>query len=131
MARYLRLVEDDPEHAADEWLHNASDDVLACRGQGHSWPKIRPGKLKKGVRAYPRRDGCYELVVTCNDCGMERRLVTLPDHSVNFVGAIYSYRAPEGYRAPRGVPISRRQCFGETMRRINDELHTVSEASGA
>lgn len=102
MATYLRAAPENPGQTAKDFLLNIDNDLLACRGQGHAWPKLKPSKRpKRGIRAVPQRDGCYQLTTTCRDCGMERVLTTLPGGAIDHP-ARYTYRAPEGYRAPKG-----------------------------
>jgi hypothetical protein len=119
----------DVEIQSDDWVMNADDAIIACRGQGHNWPKIRPGrKQKKGVNIdpSPERDGSYYIMVTCADCGKRRYTVTLPSGMLD-LPARYSYIDPEGYKAPKGVPVTRRQCLAESWRRLYEQLTAASD----
>lgn len=113
---------------AQDYLHNADDKILGCRGQGHNWPKLRPTQvMPRGLRVEgPYHDGVMELVFTCRDCGMVRRLLTAP-HGVLDLPAQYSYKQPEGYKAPKGSGVTRRQCLEETWRRSYEDLRSVAE----
>jgi hypothetical protein len=107
---------------ARAWLGDADDDILGCRGQRHSFPKLRPGRLPRGLRAEgPYHDGVMELVFTCPDCKTERRLVTAPAGVLD-LPAKYSYKYPEAYKSPKGSGLTRRQCLEETWRRSREEL---------
>jgi hypothetical protein len=122
MATRIVVMEESPE----DWLFNAPDSVLACRGQGHAWPKLRAGRLPKGARATRMHNGSWELITICRDCGMERRLVTLPTGDIDYP-AKYSYKQPEGYKTPKGSEITRRQCFGEEWRRMREDMQSEIE----
>ena len=116
MATKIRSFEETPE----EWLAKADDKILACRGQGHSWPKLRAGRTPKGLTARRQIDGCYQLTFICRDCGMERTMTTLPTGEIDFP-AKYTYKAPEGYKTPKGSFITRRECLAEEWRRVLEE----------
>jgi hypothetical protein len=116
----LKIADDEPADVTD-WIMHSDDVIIACRGQGHSWPKIRPGKLPRGMKAIPQHDGGYELVTTCRDCGMVRRLITLPSGMID-MPAKYSYVQPDGYKAPKGSKVTRRECLAESWRRMREEI---------
>lgn len=109
---------------SDEWIKQASDTVIGCRAQGHAWPKLR---IKKQNSKYIRietdgRDGSWQLTQICRDCGMERTLTTLPgSHDID-LPAKYQYHQPDGYKVPKGVQISRRECFAEAWRRSREDM---------
>jgi hypothetical protein len=126
MATRLRIVDDDPEGTAADWLTSADDRYLACRGAGHAFPKLRAGrggKLPRGLRATPQHDGAYQLVMTCRDCGTERTLTTLPGGELD-LPARYTYRHPEGYKTPKGAGeyVTRRACLAESWRRAREAM---------
>jgi hypothetical protein len=107
---------------ARDWLHDADDDILGCRGQGHNWPKLRPGRTPRGLAVEgPFHDGVMEIIYTCRDCGKKRRLITAPNGVLD-LPAQYSYKDPPGYKTPKGSGITRRQCLEETWRRSSEEL---------
>ena len=114
-------VHDDSEKLAQDWIFNSPDSILACRGQGHAWPKLRPGRMPKGMSALPQREGGYQLITTCRDCGMERTLITLPSGEID-MPARYAYRQPDGYKAPKGTHVTRRECLAESWRRMREEI---------
>jgi hypothetical protein len=121
MAIVIRGKEETPE----DWLYNTSDIILACRGQGHAWPKLRAGRLPKGVNAIRQIDGSWEIVSICRDCGMERRLVTLPTGDIDYP-ARYTYKSPKGYKTPKGSEITRRDCLSEGWRRMREDMKLVA-----
>lgn len=118
MARKIVIL---PE-SADDWLARTDDQLLACRATGHAWPKIRPGRLgNKYLQATRQRDGAYQLIQICRDCGMERTLTTLPTGDIDFP-ARYQYRQPDGYKAPKGSGIKPRECLAEVWRRTRETM---------
>lgn len=123
MAARVRRIEEElhPDVAKFEWLTQAKDAFLACRGQGHAWPKLRPGRLPKGIRHVRQPEGQVELIFTCRDCGMVRRLVTSPTGEIDFP-AKYTYEQPEGYKAPKGVSVTRREALAESWRRTLEDI---------
>jgi hypothetical protein len=132
MALHLRVVEDpvDKEQAAVEWLHQAKDSVLACRGQGHHWPKLKPnrGRPIRGLKHYVR-DGQVEITMTCLDgCGKERQVITPPSGMID-MPARYRYNKPEGYSPPKGVQVTGRMAFQESNRRWIEDLQGMREGA--
>lgn len=121
MALRVRIEEQDhPEITAQEWLWKTDDKILACRGQGHAWPKLRRGvRNQKGIRHLRLAEGQIELTFICKDCGMTRRLITKPSGEID-LPAKYSYDPPKGYKAPKGV--TRRMAFAETNRRWLEDI---------
>jgi hypothetical protein len=113
----LRAVSDySPEQAGLDHLNNADDEVIFCKGERHTFEKLRSGPLPKSVKAIPQHDGSFQLEATCTDCGTVRIRTTLPggylDRSVH-----YSYRHPEGYLAPKGAGLSKADYADEAWRR--------------
>jgi hypothetical protein len=108
----------DEDKEAQDWLYKTDDVIIACRGQGHAWPKLprTHSKKMKGVRLSRDYDGSVQIESTCRDCGMVRVLTTLPSGVLD-LPAKYQYTQPEGYKAPKGIPISRRECMAESWRR--------------
>lgn len=104
---------------AQEYLNHTDDTILGCRGQGHSWPKLH--KTGKGIRIVREREGGYQIVSICSDCGMERTLTTLPNGIIEHP-AKYQYRQPKGYKAPKGSNVSRRDCLDELWRRVLEDI---------
>lgn len=128
--RRLRAVPDDPHKQGLDWLSTADDAIVACRAQGHRWPKLVPGRIgargNKGIRAVRLSDGSVELVFPCPDCDTERRLVTLPGGRLD-ESAMYRYTYPKGYASPKGSDLTRRDAFTEVYRRTREELLSMSE----
>lgn len=104
--------------AAREWLYNADDTFLLCRGD-HRFPKLRFNEpLAKGIDIVgPYRDGVYEIVQTCPDCGVKRKQLTKPRAAFDMDGGYRYSDYPEGYRAPKGAKITPRQAKEEVWRR--------------
>ena len=126
--RVVGLQSSNTDEAARQWLAYVDDEILGCRGQSHNWPKLRPGKPRRGVRIVgPYVDGVMEIVQTCADCGKTRRLITAP-HGVLDLPARWGYKDPrtrpghEPFAAPKGSGITRRQCLEETWRRAREDL---------
>ncbi len=136
MARILRVVDEltelaerDPGAAAQQWLWQAKEEVVGCRGQGHGFVKIRSGKTRgKNLRVERTVDGAWQLVQLCRDgCGVERTLTTVPGGTDIELPARFKYRRPKDYSPPKGVKVTRRECFAEAYRRAREEL--VQEAT--
>jgi hypothetical protein len=103
------------------WLLHLPDKFIPCRGDHHDWPILKPGKLPRGVRAEPTVDGCYQMIITCRSCGRERMKTTLRG-GVYDRSAVYTYRDPDGYAAPRGLGLSRADYTAELYRRMAEDL---------
>jgi hypothetical protein len=99
----------------EEWLHNADDEVLECRGQGHEFDHIH---RRKRTPLRNTRVGSSQITWTCPHCGTERTRTIEPDGTL-FPPVYYSYKYPRNYKGPAGV--TRRMCFDETERRIADD----------
>ena len=110
----------DADVLANDWVVQASDEVLACRAQGHAWPKLRAGRLPEGIALKRERDGCYQIESTCRDCGMVRTITTLPSGMIDYP-ATYRYVQPDGYRSPVGSEVTRRECLAEIWRRARED----------
>jgi hypothetical protein len=121
MATLVVVPEADIDLEAQEFLHHASDEVVACRGQRHSWPILKPGAIPKGIKADPAPGGCFQLTFTCSVCTTTRTLTTLPK-GVYDKSAQYVYKHPQGYKAPKGSGLTPRDFFGEALRRSLEDL---------
>jgi hypothetical protein len=132
LAEHAALIDDETHYAtiekqAEAYLNDTDDAILACRGQGHAWPKLRAPKagrsrlLPKGIEAQRFTDGSWQITSTCPDCGMQRTLTTLPGGPIDHP-AQYRYVQPEGYKAPKGSGITRRDCLDETWRRLREAM---------
>jgi hypothetical protein len=71
-------------------LHGVDDRTVACRGDHHDWPILKPGPLPRGVSAVPQHDGCFQVTITCKNCGRWRRKTTLPGGGYD-TSAVYAY----------------------------------------
>jgi len=113
-----------------DWLNHLPDKFIPCRGDHHDWPVLKPGPLPRGVRAVPQAGGCYQVIVTCRNCGRERMKTTLRGGALDR-SAIYKYRDPEGYAAPKGLDLSRADYTAELYRRMAEEFERSARASVA
>jgi hypothetical protein len=135
MGAVVKLIDNrtDEQKVAD-WIAHADDEVLACRGQGHSWPKlIKPGKLPRGMNARPVREsqGQVELIAVCPDCKKSRRMITMPGGEVNFPEVKWrAYKEdPAGrYKAPKGVRVTPSMARNETYRRFSEVIIAQARA---
>lgn len=120
---------DDAEaRAAREWLLNADDAWLACRGN-HNFPKMRlvDGGLPEGIRADRQPDRSYQITETCPDCGTKRIYSTVPGGFLGDLQPHYVYDWPDGYRQPKGAStyVTMRDCRNEVGRRVTEELDKI------
>lgn len=113
------------EQAGKDWLHDADDDLLACRAQGHAWPKLRRGR-QQGISSLRQRDGSYMIRSECRDCGTARTLVTLPGGALDYP-ARYTYEYPRGYASPKGSGVTRRDALDEIWRRNLEDMRGASD----
>jgi hypothetical protein len=82
---------------ARDFLSRIPEDQLACRAQGHSWPKIRPDReLPRGTSAARQRDGAFQVRETCAVCGTVRTWTTLPGGAFN-MDVQYRYEHPQDW----------------------------------
>ena len=124
----LQLVPSLPAEASD-WLHGADDDILACRASQHTWPKLRPGPLPRGINAVPQPDRCVQIKETCFDCGLVRHKTTLPGGAFDRE-AVYVYDRPPGFATPPSSGILKADIKEELWRRL-DESNTLLDAVNA
>jgi hypothetical protein len=127
MALKIVTVKQTPEEMALEWLHTVDPKILACRGQGHAFPKIKDGKMSPRQNWVEQNQltGQSQLVQLCRDgCGTERCVTTTgtgPRLDIELPAKFTYRRTKRGYSPPRGsARVSRRECFAETMRRRNE-----------
>ena len=108
------------EISREDYINHTDDVIIACRAQGHAWPKFKPGKVKsRNIKIVREHDGCYSVTATCRDCGMQRELITSPGGAIDFP-AVYRYVQPDGYATPKGSRITRRECLAEIWRRARE-----------
>lgn len=85
------------DRSRQNYLAGLSPEQATCMSQGHSWPKIRPGKaLPKGVDAVPQKMGAFQVRETCPVCRMVRTWTTMPGGAFD-VDVQYRYERPEGW----------------------------------
>jgi hypothetical protein len=113
--------------SGDDHLNALSDEFVSCKGDRHDFPKLRVGPLPKGVAATPIRQGQYQLTYTCPDCGTERTKTTLKGGILNS-SAVYSYKHPVGYLAPKGAGLVKADYARELGRRVAP--HVKAQAHG-
>jgi len=115
-------------------MASADDDHLACRGQGHAFPKVRArgGRLTGAKAVRRQRDGAFQIEQVCPDCRTERTLTISPTGYLDRTTG-YAYRWPEGYRVPAGTGemITRADCFAETVSRAEVSLVAAAIATEA
>lgn len=112
----------DLDEDAKDWLTSLDDNMLACRGQQHAWPKLRPGKVtNKLISIQPAAEGCYQLRERCADCPKTRWKLTLPGGVLD-PGARWSYNNPPGYASPKDSGVTRADCVAELWRRVHEEV---------
>lgn len=135
MGAVVRLIDNrTDEQIVADWLANADDEVLACRGQGHRWPKlVKPGKLPKGIsaRIADPKEGQVELIAMCPDCKKSRRMITLPAGEIDFPQVAWrAYKDdPNGrYKGPKGVRITPSMARNETYRRFREAILAQASA---
>jgi hypothetical protein len=113
-----------PDMEAEQFLLHVRDEFAACRSQGHSFPRLKPGKIPtKYIKLEPvdRRKGVWQVTFICTMCGVERTTTTLPK-GVFDRDTIYAYRYPDGYAAPKGSGLTPRDFMGEIFRRSIEDL---------
>lgn len=101
-----------------------------CMSQGHSWPKIRPGKpLPKGVEAVPQRLGAFQVRETCPVCNSVRIWTTLPNGGFN-LDVQYRYEHPEDWVIRDGsVDVTRRDIRADVWNQFGTALKQGRSAS--
>ena len=124
-------TEAEREKLAQEWIQNADDKILACRGEGHNVPKLRSNRrgvqpLPKGVAAIPAHDGSFKLRFTCRDCGAELHYLTLPGGQMDLDAPAmrtWDYSNVPGYNTNGiGHAVRKRACFAESWRRTQEDM---------
>jgi hypothetical protein len=120
----------------DDFVTKADDIVIGCRAKSHRFNKIdfsrlRDGKQTRGVRIEAvvsdsrERQGAYQLIETCLDCGAERTETTLAGgYLADSTRYDYNYSRAAGgnYLAPKGSRIPRRDYRQEYIRRAVEAL---------
>lgn len=116
-------IEQTPDQAKADFLHNLDDKFLECRGDHHDWPVLKLGTdLPRGVSAIRQRDGCYQLKMRCKNCGKVRSKLTLPKGVWDLdVGWAYP-EVPKGFASPPGSGVTRMDCVAELGRRLQEQI---------
>lgn len=118
------------EERQADWLHNLPNKFIPCRGDRHDFPVLKPGPLPRGIRAIPQHDGSFQMVSICRNCGRERTKTTLPAGVYDF-SAKYTYKDPAGYKAPRGLGLTRADYIAELYRRVAESLVSADHTQDA
>lgn len=114
-----------PDRAKQNYLASLSPEQATCMGQGHDWPKIRPGRaLPKGVDAVPQRMGAFQVRETCSTCKTVRTWTTLPGGAFN-LDIQYRYEHPKDWVVRHGeVDVTRRDIRADTWDQFGRLLAT-------
>jgi hypothetical protein len=105
------------QRSPEDFVNSLDDDFLSCRGDRHSFPKLRPGPMPRGVNAVRQFDGSFQLTFTCPDCGTERTRTTLSGGGIERP-VRYTYRYPQGYQSPKGSGLRKTDFSDELDRRV-------------
>jgi hypothetical protein len=122
-----RLDDQLSRQKAEKHLYGLSDETVACRGDHHDWPVLRPGKLPRGVSAVPdRRDGSFQIKVRCRNCGRVRTKTTMPGGALD-TSARWGYEGgPADFSLARtGVEATRADFTAELWRRLAETLREL------
>jgi hypothetical protein len=98
-----------------EYLEGLDDEIIACLGDHHPWPKL---SLGDGVDAEPQRDGAWQLKVTCPDCGRERWKIMLRNGQWGTPRWEYS----SGPKPKPGLGLTKAHYSAEHARRLSKRL---------
>ncbi len=107
-----------------EYLESLDDEIVACLGDHHPWPKL---SLRSGVNAEPQRDGAWQLTVTCPDCGRERWKIMLSDGRWEPGG--WQYRG--GPKPKAGLGLGKIYYAAEHARRLKEDLKRQPRFKGS
>jgi hypothetical protein len=111
-------------------LNEVPDEQVSCRIK-HRFPLdeyVIGKKLPSSVHARASHDGCYQIVDTCDRCGVERVMTTLPGGELD-PGAVWRYAYPDDWvRFPQGMPRGKRVFLGEMMRRSQSQFRALVRA---
>jgi hypothetical protein len=119
-----------PDSGARQYLASLGEAQATCMSQGHSWPKIRPGKaLPKGVDAVPQRMGAFQVRETCPVCRTIRTWTTLPGGAFD-MDVQYRYEHPQDWVTKHGdVDVTRRDIKADVWGQFGTALKAAKSAS--
>jgi hypothetical protein len=109
------------------WLRELRPEFLTCHAQGHQFPRLHSLEGNKGLRAHGLGRGAWQLEFTCPMCGGSRVMTTSPGGILN-LPVLYHYDMPDGYAAPRGAQLTRRDYMQELWRRFYHENFSELDA---
>lgn len=126
----VKEVDDDvrtPEQKIADFVKHYPDKFLACRGDHHTWPQLKPGRNKdKNVRAYPHVEGTYVLEMRCSNCGKQRWRITGKGGELEEGG--WNYDKIDGFSVPAKSGITRSDFVRELYRRFAENNFSIKEA---
>lgn len=115
-------MQNDRRHSA---VTDLDDRTIACRGDHHPWPQLRPGeKLPRGVKAehVEGAKGVYEIRERCPGCGRVRYKLTLPGGVID-PGSTWKYEGgPADFSARPGAGLFRSDYTAELYRRMAETI---------
>jgi hypothetical protein len=112
------------------WLRDLSDEFLTCHAQGHQFPRLRSlTGAERGLRATSLGKGAWQLEFFCPSCKGARTMTTNPGGILD-LPVIYHYDMPNGYAAPPGAKLTRRDYMQESWRRFyHDNFEQLDKVS--
>jgi hypothetical protein len=118
------------DQGKNQYLASLSPEQATCMSQGHSWPKIRPGRaLPKGVDAVPQKMGAFQVRETCPVCDTVRIWTTLPGGGFD-LDVQYRYEHPRSWVTKEsGVDVTRRDIKADVWSQFGTGLRTAKSAS--
>jgi hypothetical protein len=122
------MPQNDHDVTVKERLHSLDDQTVACRGDHHDWPVLQPGRLPEGISARPQADGCYQIRVTCRNCGRVRVKTTLPRGLYDGSAAWRYEGGPKDFREPPGMGMSRADYTTELWHRMSETIRTGAKS---
>jgi hypothetical protein len=77
-------------------LYGVDSRIIACRGDHHDWPQLLPGKVLRGVRLIPQRQGVVLVHMDCRMCSRWREKLLLPGERWRYGGGLPEFSAKPG-----------------------------------
>lgn len=121
-----------PDRARQQYLASLSAEQAVCMGQGHDWPKIKPGKaLPRGIEAVPQHNGQFQVRETCPVCKTVRTWTTLPGGAFD-LDIQYRYEHPKDWVTRHGdVEVTRRDIRADTWEQFGKLLAASNKPAKA
>jgi hypothetical protein len=118
-----------PDQGKTQYLASLGEAQATCMSQGHSWPKIRPGKaLPKGVDAVPQKLGAFQVRETCPVCHTVRTWTTLPGGGFD-MDVMYRYEHPQDWvTKDSDVDVTRRDIKADVWAQFGGALRSSRSA---